>query len=783
MDTTAAASRAEHRPRIEDDYLVRGAGRFVADGAEPKQAYAAFARSPHACARIVSLDIEEAKRGRGVIAVLTGKDMEAAGVGNVGRHAPLAGRGGKKLVMPNRPALARERVMHVGEPVAVVIAETALAAQDAAERVVVEYEELKPVVDVRDAVKPDAPQLWPEAPGNIAVDWPGLAEDPDANAQKVDEIIRGAAHVARVAVKNQRLMVASMEPRGVTARYDKAADRYTLRACSQSAGGLRDNILGIMNWPKERLHVITEDVGGAFGLKTAAYPDYIAVLIAAKITGRTVHWMSTRSEAFLSDGQARDTFSEGDLALNEKGKFLALRIRHLANMGAYIGSVGANIQTLNFTRCLPGMYDIRHIDVSARCVFTNTIPTSPYRGAGRPEANYVLEKLVDEAARITGVDPVKLRRRNLIKRSAMPYKTAIGTTYDSGEFEAILDQTLALADYADFKQRKRESAKRGKYRGIGISCMLEHAGGMPLEGAALLFPGGEHAVLALNVQSTGQGHANVFPRIAAERLGIPAEKVSHRHGDSDLELPGMASVGSRSAMTAGSATLKAVATMLAKGKAIAATVLEASEADIAYSEGRFEVVGTDRRVSLFDLAARAAEMKERGEIPETLDTKDKTETPLTFPNACHIAEVEIDPETGHVTIVAYTAVDDCGNVLNPMIVEGQSHGALACGLGQALLEQVVYDNEGGQLISGSFMDYAMPRADDMPPLRDALHPVPATTNPLGVKGVGEAATTAAIATVMNAIANAIPGEAGARLEMPATPERVWAACQSAKGAA
>src|SRR5262249_20020319 len=346
-----------------------------------------------------------------------------------------------------------------------------------------------------------------------------------------------------------------------------------------------------------------------------------------------------------------------------------------------------------------------------RCVFTNTIPTSPYRGAGRPEANYVLEKLVDEAARITGIDPVKLRRRNLIKRSAMPYKTAIGTTYDSGEFEAILDQALTLADYAGFKQRKRESAKRGKYRGIGISCMLEHAGGMPLESAAFLFPGGERAVLALNVQSTGQGHANVFPRIAAERLGIPAEKVSHRHGDSDLDLPGMASVA---AMTAGSATLKTVETMLAKGKAIAATVLEASEADIAYRDGRFEVVGTDRRVSLFDLAARAAEMKERGEIAESLDTKGKTETPLTFPNGCHIAEVEIDPETGHVTIAAYTAVDDCGNVLNSMIVEGQMHGALACGLGQALLERVVYDNEGGQLISGSFMDYAMPRADDMP---------------------------------------------------------------------
>jgi carbon-monoxide dehydrogenase large subunit len=670
--------------------------------------------------------------------------------------------------------------MHVGEPVAMVIADTVLAAQDAAERVAVEYEEIKPVIDVRDAVKPDAPHLWPEAPGNIAVDWPGLAADPDANAQAVDAVIRSAAHVARVAVMNQRLVVASMEPRGLTARYDKAADRYTVRACSQSAGALRDNILGIMNWPKERLHVITEDVGGAFGLKTGAYPEYIAVMVGAKVTGRPVHWMSTRSEAFLSDGQARDTFSEGELALDERGKFLALRIRHLGNMGAYIGSVGANIQTLNFARCLPGMYDIPKIDVSARCVFTNTVPTSPYRGAGRPEANYVLEKLVDEAARITGIDPVKLRRRNLIRPSAIPYKTAIGTTYDSGEFEAILDKAVALADYAGFKQRKRESAKRGKYRGIGMSCMLEHAGGMPLESAALLFPGDDTAVLALNVQSTGQGHANIFPHIAAEKLGIPVEKVRHRHGDSDLELPGMASVGSRSAMTAGSATLKTVETMLAKGKVIAAAVLEAAEADIAYHDGNFEVVGTDRRISLFELATRAREMKERGEIPENLDTKAQTETPQTFPNGCHIAEVEIDPDTGQVTIAAYTAVDDCGNVLDHTIVEGQIHGSLASGLGQALLEQTVYDTDGGQLVTGSFMDYAMPRAEDMPALRDALHPVPATTNPLGVKGVGEAATTAAIATVMNAITDAIPGGAGAKLEMPATPQKVWAACREAQ---
>jgi carbon-monoxide dehydrogenase large subunit len=489
--------------------------------------------------------------------------------------------------------------------------------------------------------------------------------------------------------------------------------------------------------------------------------------------------MATRSESFLSDGQARDTFTTAELAIDEKGRFLAVRVRHLANVGAYIGSVGANIQTINFARCLPSMYDITHVDISSRCVFTNTVPTSPYRGAGRPEANYVLERLVDEAARVIGIDPVKLRRRNLIRASAMPYKTATGATYDSGDFEAVLDRAVALADYGGFKQRKRESARRGKYRGIGISCMLEHAGGAPLESASMLFPGDGGAVLALNVQSTGQGHASIFPRLAAERLGIPAAKVCHRHGDSELELAGMASVGSRSAMTAGSATVKVIDTMLAKAKTVAAHVLEASEADIAYDRGRFEVVGTDRRISLFELAGRAAEMKARGEIPESLDTKVTTETPLTFPNGCHIAEVEIDPETGRVEIAAYTAVDDCGNVLDPMIVEGQTQGALASGFGQALLENTIYDRESGQLVTGSFMDYAIPRAEDMPPLRHALHPVPSTTNPLGVKGVGEAGTTGAIATVMNAIADAIPGGAGARLEMPATPEQVWAACRTA----
>jgi carbon-monoxide dehydrogenase large subunit len=782
MDSKIAASRAHHHPRVEDDALVRGAGHFIADRHEPNQAVGWFVRSPHAFARISAIDVERARRAKGVLAVLTAADMEAAGVGNIGRHPPLAGRGGKNLVIPHRPALARERVMHVGEPVALVVAETILAAQDAAELVEMSYETLPPVIDLLAAARPGAPQLWPQAPDNLAVDWPGLAADPDANAREVERIFASAAHVARVKVANQRLIVATIEPRGATAVYDPAADRTTLRACSQSAGSLRDNILGIMNWPKERLRVVTEDVGGAFGLKTGAYPEYLAVMVAARLTGRPVHWMSSRSEAFLSDNQGRDTFTEAELALDAKGRFLALRIRHLANMGAYIGSVGANIQTQNFTRCFPGMYNIKHLDVSVRCVFTNTTPTSPYRGAGRPEANYALERVVEEAARVTGIDPVRLRRRNLIRPSAMPYRTAIGTTFDSGEFEAVLDKALALADVDGFKRRRREAGKRGKYRGLGVSCMLEHAGGVPIEGAAIAFApdaaGNQSMVLGLNVQSTGQGHASVFPRLAAERLGIPVEKIRHQHGDSALEIPGFASVASRSAMTAGSAVLATLDAMLAKGKTIAATVLEAAETDIAFEAGGFAVVGTDRRISLFDLADRAAHMKARGEIPESLDTRAKTDTPMTYPNGCHIAEVEIDPQTGEVTVVSYAAVDDCGNVLDHMIVEGQLHGALAMGLGQAVLETAVYDPDGGQLVTGSFMDYAMPRAQDMPEIRDALHVVPATTNPLGVKGTGEAATTAAIAAVMNAIANAVPGGGADRLAMPATPQKVWAACRA-----
>jgi carbon-monoxide dehydrogenase large subunit len=768
-------------PRVEDDVLLRGHGRYAADAPLPNQAYAFFVRAPHAFARIVAVDFEAALRAPGVVGVLTAADM--GGVGGIGRHPPLVGRDGKPLIVPHRPALAAERVLHIGEPVAMIVAESAAAAQDAAEFVVVEYDPLAAVTDARAALAPGAPQIWPEAPGNLAIDWPGPAADPTANAREIDAIFAAAKYVARIAVMNQRIVVASMEPRGATASYDAAADIHTLRVCSQGTTALRENLVAVMKVPKERLRVLTDDVGGAFGLKTGPYPEYVAQMVGAKKFGRPIHWMSGRSEAFLSDNQARDIYSEAELALDQRGRFLALRVRNTGNLGAYIGAVGANIPSLSFTRCLPGMYDIRHIDIVTRCAFTNTLPTAPYRGAGRPEANYTLERVVEEAARVTGIDPVELRRRNLIRPSAMPYKTAVGTTYDSGDFAPMLDKALALSGYDGFKARRREAKSRGRYRGIGVSCMLEHAGGTPLEGAWLTFPSDGTLTVNLNVQSTGQGHASVFGRLVADRLGIARDKVGHRHGDSALEIAGYASVGSRSAMTAGAAIVRCVDVIQEKGKRIAAMLFEAAEGDIVYELGHFVVAGTDRRISLFELAARARTLKQQGTIEEDLDTRATTETPLTFPNGVHIAEVEIDPETGHMDIVAYTAVDDCGNVLDPMIVEGQLHGALAQGLGQALMERVVYDEGNGQLVTGSFMDYAMPRADDMPPIRDALVCVPATTNPLGVKGVGEAGTTASIAAVMNAVADAIPGGVAAHLDMPASAARLWEACRRAQIAA
>ncbi len=769
MTETNPASR---QPRVEDDALVRGRGRFADDPRLPNQAYAAFVRSPYAHARVVAVNADEARKAKGVLTVLTAEDMTAAGVGSMSRHPPVPGRGGAKMAMPFRPALAGDKVMHVGDPIAMVVAETFAAALDAAEQVMVDYEELTPVVSLDDAMSGKT-QLYPEAPGNLIVDWAGPIPSDD-NEREVEAIIKAAAHVARVRVANQRMVVASMETRGAAGEYDAGKDSYTLHACSQSAEGLRGQAAAIMGVPNEKMRVITEDVGGAFGMKTPVYPEYVGVLVAARKLGRPVHWQSTRSEAFVTDTQARDTITEAELALDDKGKFLALRVRHLCNQGAYVSLAGVGINTNNFARCLPGMYRIPKVDVGIACYFSNTVPIGPYRGAGRPEANYALERVVEEAARMTGIDPVRLRKKNLIPPSAMPYKSAIGNTYDSGDFPGIVDQALKLADYAGFNKRKRESARRKKYRGIGVSCMLEHAGAMPMEEAFLGFPGGDRLILGLNVQSTGQSHATVFGRLLATQLGIAPDKIEHRHGDTDLGVHGMASVGSRSAMCAGSAILRTADIVVEKGKKVAASLLEASEGDIQYRAGQFEVVGTDRKISLFETARRAKEMG------ENLDSKGRTETPLTFPNGCHIAEVEIDPETGLIDLVTYTAVDDCGTPLDTTIVEGQVHGSIAQGLGQALVEDAVYDSGSGQLVTGSFMDYGMPHAEIMPlELREALHPVPAKTNPLGVKGTGEAGTTAAIAAVMNAVSHAIPGGAADHMEMPATPAKVWEACRKA----
>ncbi len=761
----------KHSPRVEDNALVRGTGHFMDDPRLPNAAYAAFIRSPHAHARVVSVNADAAHKAKGVLAVLTAADVKAAGIGGISRHPPVAGRGGAKMALPFRPALA-ETAMHAGDLVAMVVAESHAAAQDAADLVQVEYEELTPVVDL-DAAMKAATQLHPEAPGNLCVDWPGPVPD-EQNDRDVAEIIAKATHVAKVTVTNQRMVVASLETRGATGEYDAASESYTLYACSQSADSLRSQAASIMGVPNEKLRVITGDVGGGFGMKTTVYPEYVALLVAARKISRPVHWQSTRSEAFVSDAQARDAVTHAELALDDNGKFLALRVRHLCNQGAYVANAGININTNNFARCLPGMYRIPKVDVSVACYFSNRVPIAPYRGAGRPEANYVLERVVEEAARVTGIDPLRLRKKNLIPPSAIPCKTAIGNTYDSGDFPGIVEQALELSDYANFNKRKREAARRKKLRGIGISCMLEHSGATPMEQASVAFPGGDKMILGCNVQSTGQSHATVFGRLLADKLGIDARKIEHRHGDTALGLTGNASVGSRSAMCAGNAIVHTADIMLAKGKKIASALLEASGQDILYRNGGFEVVGTDRRISLFDTARRAKEMG------ENLDTKDKAETPLTFPNGCHIAEVEIDPDTGFVDLVTYTAVDDCGNPLDLRVVEGQVHGSIAQGLGQALVENAVYDSTSGQLVTGSFMDYGMPHAHTMPvELREALRPTPAKSNPLGVKGTGEAGTTAAIAAVMNAISNAIPNGAADHMDMPATPAKVWEACQKA----
>jgi carbon-monoxide dehydrogenase large subunit len=765
--------------RVEDFRLLRGEGRFSDDLRMPGQLVGVFVRSPHAHARIVSLDGTVARQSSGVVGVLTARDMEAAGIGNLSAPPPMTGRGRRALAVPHRPVLAPERVLHVGDAIALVVADTPQAALDAAELVAVEYEALPALASSAAALDPDAPQLWPEAPGNIAIDWAGPVPD-ERNEAEVARILGDAPHRIRIRVVNQRVAGVPLEPRGATASFDPASGRYTLHVGSQGAGPLKLQLAAIMGVEPRLIRVLTDDVGGGFGLKTPVYPEYPALLVAARKLGRPVHWNATRSESFLTDNQGRDNTATAELALDSDGRFLALRVEAVTNIGGYLSPLAVHIATNNFGRCFPTVYDIPRVAVGVRCVFSNTVPTGPYRGAGRPEANYIMERLVAAAARQTGIDPVTLRRRNLVRTEAIPYATPVGTTIDSGEFEPILDRALGLADYASFETRRQEAAAQGTLRGIGLAMFLEHAGGMPLEGADLSFAEPGRVVLGLGVQSTGQGHATLFRDMLAGQLGIPSDRIIVRQGDSDLGLKGGPSVASRSTMTVSAAAAAAVERLLDKGRRLAAESLEAAAGDILYSAGAFGIVGTDRRIGLFELAERAAQMKARGEIAESLDTRAEVETAQSFPNGCHVAEVEIDPATGRVRIVNYIAVDDCGTVLNHTLVEGQVLGGLAQGIGQALLEEVVYAVESGQLVSGTFNDYAMPRADLMPPVLTVEHPVPCKTNPLGVKGVGEAGTTGALAAVMNAIADAIPAGRGADLQMPATPEKVWRACQGAQ---
>jgi carbon-monoxide dehydrogenase large subunit len=763
--------------RLEDPALLRGEGRYADDVRPANVATAVFVRAPVAYANITALDVSAARAAPGVIAVLTSADM--ADTASVSGPMPQTDRHGKPISRVHRPVLAHGQVRHVGEPVVLVVAESAAAAQDAAELVTVEYDSLTPVTTVLAAVAPGAPQIWPDVPGNVALDWVGPADADGARAAAIEAAFARAAFIGRMETPNQRLVVATMEPRAATAFYDPQGG-YTLRCGTQGAAGIAHQVMMTMKLGPDQLRVLSsEDVGGGFGMKASSYPEYPALLHAARIVGRPVHWVSSRSEAFVSDNQGRDNHWTAEMAMDQDGRFLAARIEGVAGLGAYITGVGAFANTINLIACLPGMYDIPLVSVHVRCVLTNTVPIGPYRGAGRPEINFLLERLVEGCATASGIDPVELRRRNLIQPAAIPYTTAVDTVYDSGDFPTIFETAVARADYAGFPARRAASAAQGKLRGFGVGCFLENSGGVPEEPARITFPGDGLIHVSINSVSQGQGHVTVFGDVAARYLGVPREQVKLTCGDSRNDVPGMGAVASRSAMMVGGAIVQTAQAVLAKARQAAGLLLQADPAALVYENGSFRVgsgTGAGAGLSLIEVAARAHDLAGQGVIGEKLDTMTKLVAKLAFPNGCHIAEVEIEPETGSVTVARYTAVDDCGNVLNPTIVAAQIQGAVAQGLGQALSEDTVYDPESGQLVAGSFMDYAMPRADNVPTV-DGIHvEVPCTTNPLGVKGTGEAGTTAAPSAIINAILNALPP--GTEISMPATSEKIWRALRA-----
>ncbi len=767
-------------PRKEDPRLVQGHGRY-ADDLATDQALVAWVRRSDVGHGIVNrLDVEEARGMPGVVAVYTGADLKAAGYGILGCAMPLKSRDGSPLIVPPRYAFATDRVRHVGEPLAIVIAQSLAQAKDAADAIEVDIDSLPAIIDPEAALAEGAPQLHDEAPGNICLDWGA------GDKAEVDRLFAGAAHVTRVRAVSSRVVVAAMEPRAATAQHDAETGRYTLHVGCQGVMGLRGSLAEVLNVAPETVHVLTYDVGGSFGMKAPVYPEYVGILHAARELGRPVRWNDERSQSFLSDQHGRDAIFDGELALDADGKFLAVRVDGIGNMGAWLTHVGPMIPTLNIQRNTPGAYRTGALYVRTRCAFTNTVPTGAYRGAGRPEGVYIMERLIDSAARELGIDAAELRRRNLVCKDELPWKAASGLTYDSGDFRALLDAALERADYAGLAARKRESAAKGLYRGVGVTYYLEVTAGAGKEMGGVRFEPDGRVTIVTGTLDYGQGHATPFAQVLSQRLGIPFELIDLLQKDSDQLLAGGGTGGSRSIMMSGAAILQAAEQVETQGKALAGHILEAATQDIVFEAGNFTVAGTDRSIGIMELAARVRTMGAPPEgVPAGLDAALVIDTPPSaFPNGCHVAEVEVDPTTGIVRIDRYSAVNDFGTIVNPLLVEGQVHGGVVQGIGQALLEQTVYD-EGGQLLSGSFMDYSLPRAGDLGAFDIGFRPEPATTNPLGAKGCGEAGCAGSLPTMINAIIDALSPLGVTALDMPATPERVWqaiAAAQTAKAA-
>jgi carbon-monoxide dehydrogenase large subunit len=766
--------------RKEDPTLLRGRGRYSDDLNLPGQAYAVMVRSRFAHGVIRAIDTAAARSMPGVLALYTGADLLAAGLGLMPSGMSFKNRDGSDMPKPSQPPLTTDKVRFVGDPFAYVVAMTPKQAKDAAEAVSAEIDPLPAVTTAREADAPGAPCVHEATKGNLILDFH------HGDSAEVEEAFARAAHVTRMRIRNSRVVVCPMEPRSAIGEYDPASGRYTLHLGCQGVFPMRQLLIGPLRTTIEKVRVLTGNVGGSFGMKSSCYPEYIAILHAARALGRPVKWTDERSESFLSDSHGRDHDMEQEMAFDAEGRILALRVTGYGNVGAYLSNGTVLQPTGNVVKNTIGVYATPLQEVSSRVMFTNTSPVGPYRGAGRPESNYYLERLLDTAAREMGIDVVEIRRRNHIRPDAFPYRTPGGTIYDSGDFSALLDQALVLADWNGFPVRRAESRARGKLRGRGIGQYLEVTGPPAKEMGGIRFEPDGTVTIITGTLDYGQGHATPFAQVLSSRLGIPFEKISLLQGDSDEMLAGGGTGGSKSMMASGAAIVEASERVIENGKKIAAHVLEAALADIEFqlgpSGGRFGIVGTDRAVGIMELAARVHEgLALPPDMPQTLSVSHVAEgPPFSYPNGCHIAEVEVEPETGVVTLARYTMVNDFGTVINPLLVEGQVHGGVVQGIGQALLEHVVYD-EAGQPLAGSFMDYALPRADAAPFFTIAYHPVPAKTNVLGVKGCGEAGCAGALPSIMNALVDAL-AEFGVRhIDMPATPERVWRAIHRQAG--